>query len=75
MIKEKIACLIDLKSILTLVLVGALVAGWFLKMVTAEQFIPLVTMVLTFYFAKAATKAGGEQDDETRINKSTNKRG
>ena len=52
--KEKIAKLIDLKSIVTLTFVG--VTGFaFIKsggVVTSEQFIPLVTMILTFYFAK-----------------------
>lgn len=50
--KEKLAKLIDLKSIITLIMVVALVAGWFKGMVTSEQFIPLVTMIITFYFAK-----------------------
>jgi len=50
--KEKIAKLIDRKSIITLIMVAALVAGWFKGMVTAEQFIPLVTMIITVYFAK-----------------------
>ena len=52
--KEKISKLIDLKSLVTLVFVG--VTGFaFIKSggtVTSEQFIPLVTMILTFYFAK-----------------------
>lgn len=52
MIKNKIAKLIDLKSIITILMVVALVVGWFIGKVTAEQFIPLVTMILTFYFAK-----------------------
>lgn len=53
--KEKIAKLIDLKSIITLIMVLALVVGWYMKMVSADQFIPLVTMILTFYFAKNKT--------------------
>jgi uncharacterized membrane protein required for colicin V production len=50
--KEKIAKLIDLKSIITIIMVVAMVIGWFKGMVTSEQFVPLVTMILTFYFAK-----------------------
>ncbi len=50
--KEKIAKLIDLKSIITIIMVVALVIGWYKNMVTSEQFVPLVTMILTFYFAK-----------------------
>lgn len=50
--KETFSKLIDLKSIITIIMVSGLVAGWFLNKVTSEQFIPLVTMILTFYFAK-----------------------
>lgn len=50
--KERIAKLIDLKSIVTIIMVVALVIGFFLDRVNTEQFVPLVTMILTFYFAK-----------------------
>lgn len=49
---ERISNLIDLKSIITIIMVVALVIGWKYDKVTSEQFIPLVTMILTFYFAK-----------------------
>lgn len=51
-IKEKIAKLIDLKSIITILMVSALVAGFFMGKINASEFIPLVTMIITFYFAK-----------------------
>lgn len=54
--KERIAKLIDLKSIITIIMVIAMVAGWFSNKVTADQFIPLVTMILTFYFAKKGSE-------------------
>lgn len=50
--KEKLSKLIDLKSIVTILMIIALVVGWFLGKVTSDQFIPLVIMILTFYFAK-----------------------
>ena len=56
--KERLAKLIDLKSIITILMVGGLVAGWFANKVTSEQFIPLVTMILTFYFAKKDNSGG-----------------
>ena len=34
----------------------ALITGWFLDRVTSEQFVPLVTMIITFYFAKKGSK-------------------
>lgn len=57
--KEKFAKLIDLKSIITIIMVMALVIGWYKEMVTAEQFVPLVTMILTFYFAKKGNDVNG----------------
>lgn len=51
-IKERIAKLIDLRSIITIIMVIALVVGWFQGRVPTEQFVPLVIMILTFYFAK-----------------------
>lgn len=63
--KKKLAKLIDLKSIVTLVMVLALVIGWFRGMVTSEQFIPLVTMIITFYFAK--TKLTSDREEVVRV--------
>lgn len=56
--KEKFMKLIDLKSIVTLIMIISLVIGWYQNKVTSEQFIPLVTMVLTFYFAKNKANSG-----------------
>ena len=56
--KERLEKLIDLKSIITILMVGGLVAGWFVNKVSSEQFIPLVTMILTFYFAKKDNSGG-----------------
>ena len=56
--KERLAKLIDLKSIITILMVGGLVAGWFVNKVSSEQFIPLVAMILTFYFAKKDNSGG-----------------
>ena len=55
---DRLAKLIDLKSIITILMVGGLVVGWFLNKVSSEQFIPLVTMILTFYFAKKDNSGG-----------------
>lgn len=57
--KERIAKLIDLKSIITIIMVVALVFGWFKGRVTTDQFVPLVTMILTFYFAKKGNDNNG----------------
>jgi hypothetical protein len=54
--KERFAKLIDLKSIITILMVIALIVGWFQGRVTTDQFVPLVTMILTFYFARKKTE-------------------
>ena len=50
--KERIAKLIDLKSIVTIIMTIALVYGFIVNKIQADQFITLVTMVFMFYFTK-----------------------
>lgn len=50
--KERIAKLIDLKSIITMAMTGALIYGFVVNKVTNEQFMTIATMIFTFYFAK-----------------------
>lgn len=50
--KEKIAKLIDLKSIVTIIMTGSLVYGFAENKIQADQFITLATMVFMFYFTK-----------------------
>lgn len=56
--KQKLAKLIDLKSIITLGLVATLIYGFVVGKIPTEQFIPLVTLVMSFYFAKTNKKDG-----------------
>lgn len=64
-ILEKIANLIDLKSIITIIMVVSLAVAFFLDKVTAEQFIPLVTMIITFYFAKKDNSKDEEEKEDS----------
>lgn len=52
MIKERIAKLIDLKSIITVLITICLIYGFIVDKVNAEQFMTIATMIFTFYFAK-----------------------
>lgn len=52
MIKEKIAKLIDLKSIVTILMTIALIYGFIKKMIAPDQFVQLATMIFMFYFTK-----------------------
>lgn len=56
--KEKIAKLIDLKSIITMCITGALIYGFISNKITPEQFMTIATMIFTFYFAKKEKKEG-----------------
>lgn len=62
MIKKQLVKLIDLKSIITIFMVSTLVIGFFKEMINANELIPLVTMILTFYFTKQSK--GKESDEE-----------
>ena len=53
--KEKIAKLIDLKTIITISMTGALIFGFVVGKITSEQFMTIATMIFTFYFAKKDT--------------------
>ena len=64
-ILEKIANLIGLKSIITIIMVVSLAVAFFLDKVTAEQFIPLVTMIITFYFAKKDNSKDEEKKEDS----------
>lgn len=61
--KNKLAKLIDLKSIITIVMVIAFVAGFFMGKISPNEFIPLMTMILTFYFVKNDKNKGSEEND------------
>ncbi len=63
--KEKIAKLIDLKTIITISMTGALIYGFVVGKITSEQFMTIATMIFTFYFAKK--DKGDDINDLSRI--------
>lgn len=54
--KNKIAKLIDLKSIITILITMCLIYGFVVGKVNNEQFMTIATMIFTFYFAKKQEK-------------------
>lgn len=50
--KEKIAKLIDLKSIITILITGGFLYGFIVNKIEAKDFMLIATMIYTFYFAK-----------------------
>mgnify|MGYP003396767097 FL=1 len=52
--KEAIINLIGVKRIIALIITIALVAGFGVGRITGEQFLPLATMVIGFYFGRGS---------------------
>lgn len=57
--KDKFAKLIDLKSIVTILITGALIYGFIVDKIEPKDFMMIVAMIFTFYFSKK--KDGDEQ--------------
>lgn len=56
MLKEKLAKLIDVKSIMTLALTAGFVALTCLGEISGEQFLTIFTMIVGFYFGTQSEK-------------------
>lgn len=56
--KEKLAKMIDVKSIMTLLMTGAFVYLAINGVLTAEQFLTTFTLVVSFYFGVQTGKDG-----------------
>lgn len=63
---KRIAKLIDLKSIITLILTIAMVVGFFQDKVSGEKLCEFVLLVLTFYFAKVDKKEEVVKESDTK---------
>ena len=63
-VKQRIAKLIDLKSIITIIITGVLTYGFIVGKISNEQFMTIATMIFTFYFAK---KDKNKEGDEWRM--------
>lgn len=62
--KDKIIKLIDLKSIITVALVVALIWGFIVGKVETKDFLVYVSIVITFYFAKKDKEENKKPSDE-----------
>lgn len=54
--KEKLAKLIDVKTIVTFALLGALIAFVAVGKLEAKEIVPLVTVAVSFFFAVKLSK-------------------
>lgn len=48
--------LLQVKTIVILVMIFALICGWFVGEISSQEFVPMVTMILTFYFTDRIIK-------------------
>lgn len=53
--KEKLAKLMDLKTIVTLLMAIGLVVGFFINKIESKEFMTIVIMVFTYYFSRRTT--------------------
>ena len=53
---ENLANLIGVKRIIALAITGALIGGFATGKISGEQFLPLATMVIGFYFGKGSVE-------------------
>ena len=60
---DKLKDLIDLKSIVTLVLIIGLTVGFFMDKIDAQNYFTVVTMVVTYYFSKKDSDTKEEPKD------------
>lgn len=56
MIKERLAKLIDVKSIVTILLTGGFLYLSVKKSINADQFLTIFTVIVAFYFGTQAKK-------------------
>ena len=62
---KKLAKLIDVKSIVTLVLTGVFSYLSIVGVISAEQFLSIFTVVISFYFGTQYGKREKEAEDES----------
>jgi 5-bromo-4-chloroindolyl phosphate hydrolysis protein len=62
---EELKKLIDLKSIITIILVLVFSFLTIVGRIGADQFLPILTMIITFYFAKKDTSAETSAETNT----------
>lgn len=59
--KEKIAKLVDVKSLVTLLLTGTFVYLSITNKISAEQFLTIFTVIISFYFGTQVKKQAKKQ--------------
>lgn len=61
--KKALTNLIKVKTIITLAITGAMIYGFIKGKISTELFMPIVTMILTYYFTKKEESQIKEGDE------------
>lgn len=61
--KKALTNLIKVKTIITLAVTGAMIYGFIKGTISTELFMPIVTMILTYYFTKKEESQIKEGDE------------
>jgi hypothetical protein len=54
----------NIKAVLAVLVVSALVVGFFMSLITAEAFLPIATFIVQYYFHRNDMKVMQEKIDE-----------
>lgn len=65
MIKDKLAKLINIKSIISLLMTGVFCYLAIVGIVTAELFVPIFTTIIAFYFGTQIEKKHNQENNST----------
>lgn len=64
--KERLAKLIDVKSIVTLILVGVFSFLSITGVITGQEFLTIFTVVISFYFGTQSAKKKGDTNENVK---------
>lgn len=62
--KDKLAKLIDVKSIITILITAAFVYGFITNTINAEQFMTIFGIIIAFYFGTQSIKKGADNGNK-----------
>ena len=62
--KDRLAKLIDVKSIITILITAAFVYGFVTNTINAEQFMTIFGIIIAFYFGTQSIKKGADNGNK-----------
>ena len=62
--KDRLAKLVDVKSIITILITAAFVYGFITNVINAEQFMTIFGIIIAFYFGTQSIKKGADNGNK-----------